>query len=189
MEAHDIILCPKIRTGDQDGGSKARDAWDPVGAYQYVLLRECECLEGSKVWNKWWSHRTEKAMDDIEIMHMFQPTSDTLDLASRWISKMSQNEWQTTNQLQFVSLGILAEVLSEPEVAGGVKDEGERVVRCGGNTQKRDDVWMRQLSVHQNLCVVSLEQNLNHGVQERKMIASHPGGTFNGTGLIEPIWF
>ena len=75
-----------------------------------------------------------------------------------------------TNQLHFVSLGVLAEVLSEPDVTGGVKDEGERVVRCGGNADKRGNVWMGELAACRNFPAVSLEQTMNHRVHEERMI-------------------
>ena len=51
-----------------------------------------------------------------------------------------------TNQLQPVSLGVLFEVFSEPEMTGGVEDEREGVVWCEGDSDKRDDVWVRELT-------------------------------------------
>ena len=73
-----------------------------------------------------------------------------------------------TNQLSFVSLGVLVEVFSEPDVTSGVKDEGERMLRCGGNADKRGNVWMGELTAYRNLPAVSLEQTMNHGVHEEQ---------------------
>ena len=109
-------------------------------------------------------------MNDVEIMHVSQPASNSTDLGLEWKINKVATECRTvnvctTNQTHLVSLRVLFEVFYEPEMAGSVEDERERVARRGGNPNKRNNVRMGELTTCQNLSAVSLEQNVNYPSQ------------------------
>lgn len=97
-------------------------------------------------------------MDNTRIMDVFQPVGNTPDLASKW--KISNSQWnagrQTTNQLQPVSSDVVVEILSEPKITSSIEDERQWVVWCESYPNKRDNVWMGELTTRQDFPEVSL---------------------------------
>ena len=46
-------------------------------------------------------------------------------------------------------------------MTGSVEDERERAGRWGGNPNKRDNVWVGELTARRNISAISLGQNVN----------------------------